>query len=222
MKTKKAKVIMLPTENKGIISINKHQKWFLGSYNDCSQYHLYITINEKPNVGYGLLTTKSVETNIERHTICKFIEGEFFDLKGDLIMIHHYNNIKTIIATTNKSLTIEIKPCMIAPYGSDDILPKIPLNFIKKYLDLSGVIDKILIEYESCGAWVNTIWNHIEYKLKLNNNNVIIHNAKTKWCEKDLLGNNEQSLDNFLLNSSEYTQEDTELIMKAIFEYINL
>ncbi len=39
------------------------------------------------------------------------------------------------------------------------------------------------------------------------------------YSEEELIGNEENSLDTFLLNSSDYTQEERELIMEAVVEW---
>lgn len=40
------------------------------------------------------------------------------------------------------------------------------------------------------------------------------------FTTEQLTGNQEKSLDNFLLNSSTYTQEEREVVMDAVFDYI--
>jgi len=44
--------------------------------------------------------------------------------------------------------------------------------------------------------------------------------AERSYSEEDLIGNNENSLDTFLLNSNEYTQEDRELVIETVAEWI--
>jgi len=57
-------------------------------------------------------------------------------------------------------------------------------------------------------------------RLKVNSHNEItIHPIKDSWNKEELIGNGIDSLDNFLMNSVIYTQEQRELVMQVIYEW---
>tara|TARA_R110002124_G_scaffold281430_1_gene455743 strand:+ start:94837 stop:95577 length:741 start_codon:yes stop_codon:yes gene_type:complete len=166
---KRAKVIMLPTEdNSGIIlGLSKmgklvyYDKNYANPSNDkyCQRQHLYITIDDEIKEGDYVLFKVN---NSRPHVIGKVISIKFdittlsFNDNKDLEV--YTKSCKKIIATTDKSLTIKSNRYNFnnedGGFGTRQInLPQPSQAFIEKYCALGGV-DEILVEYEQYGLCI--------------------------------------------------------------------
>lgn len=82
------------------------------------------------------------------------------------------NEARKIIATTDPKLIAE---------G----VKEIPQSFIEDYCKAGG-IDEVLVEYQSYGGYCNGVWEHSEYKPKLNpDNTIIIHHVEEKMYSRE-------------------------------------
>ena len=202
MKTIKAKVHMLPTENggggiifkdtqppKGLYFRLNHTPEFI----DCVYYHLYITTDEEIKEGDFVFINgevmkfiKMIGDNVLFHRIILTnLSGKEFS--GHLSMIQG-----KVIATTDPKLN-QCEGCRRAKH-SDSIytcscistsLPQIHQSFIEGYCKAGG-IDKVLVEmeYTGKGKWITGEWTKI-YKPKLNpDNTIIIHSVEEKYTKE--------------------------------------
>jgi len=152
--------------------------------------HLYLLSNEQINEGdYFIWKEKickaSVNTNSDSVWSKDFPEGVYSYVQKDC---------KKIVASTDSSLTVEMigsqildrnKSCEDYGFKSGvgllshvrvESLPKLPEDFIKKYVESNGKMDKILVEYEGIESIIEQRINTIhtfEYKIKLNPDNTI-------------------------------------------------
>lgn len=173
--------------------------------------HLYITTDEDIKKG----------DNIVRKNYDERYDGDLHeDLPFNQVVVSGVDIKNTplgrkIVATNDESLSPYIK-------GDWDVnestggqkyyhLPQLSQGFIENYCEVGG-IDEVLIEYESDGEI---------YKVKVDSDNcIIIQSIKNSWTETELIGNQDGGLDHFLLHSSKYTQEEREVVMDAIYEYL--
>lgn len=179
---KECSVIMLPTKDNSIITLNTNKEIHLQGNNNPKDYktlkqfgltpqHLYITSeNEIKEGDWYLDLTYQMVVNEEEGNIC--------------------GNCRKIVATTDKSLLIEIESDSMRfdePVGIP--LPQIPQQFIEDYVKAGG-IDEVLLEYET--NYIN--WKHDDkiealidtLELKTDQNNcVITHPVEPKLYTKD-------------------------------------
>ena len=138
------------------------------------KYHLYFINNDEIKKGDWCLNTYA-------NKVFKY---------ETLPNVNNNNNIKKIIATTDKSLSIGTD---LEKGNSDSLihLPQPSQAFIEKYCKVGG-IDEVLVEYEK-----DTIKNRKEfsrtnipivyYKLKINSHNEItIHPIKNSWSREEV------------------------------------
>lgn len=204
---KSYKVIILPTEKTeaGTIRMREGKIFYNSSYLtqdylqyiSSTSYHLYIISDNKIQEDDWFIYNKTI-----------------VQAKMDLYSDNKYK----IIATTDKSLkTNELlssgQPC---PLGlSNDTgetyksLPQIPQSFIKQYVESNGKIDEVLVEFERVkyfdneeahcedGYYNKKVYSHTITQLKLQNNEVTIHQAKT------------------------YTREEIEVVIKKAMKWAN-
>jgi len=178
MEVKRAKVIMLPTnngvilkgiKNKGlsapiILSNESNEEWDKFG----TPQHLYFTTDEDIKSG----DWKLINTDTDK--LSTVVQHE----KG----INYYKQSK-IIATTDKSLTFIPKEI---PSGIAFELPQPSKSFIEKYVKLGG-IDEVNVEYGidmvleySSGTTPSTF-------LKVNSHNEItIHPIKDSWSKDEV------------------------------------
>lgn len=193
-KTKKCKVIMLPTENRYApigLDCNKtiHENCHLLS----DSQHLYITSYDEIKEGdwyYSNMRTKEYGVH-------------FCDSKRISELCNKHSECKKIIATTDLNLK----------------LPEIPKSFIEKYCKVDG-IDEVIVEYEYDeistkfrnaqikGGWSKYLPENAEFKLKVNSNNkIIIHPFKDSWNRIEL----ELIIDKILIDHSDKVLADINL-----------
>lgn len=156
MKTEKIKcqVHLLPTENPTKIILDRDileliDKAQIANTINSSVlgFHLYITNNEKPNIGDWVIEFQKNDTVGSVH----LINSEYV-LAPDIQ--------KKIIATTDKSLKIEVKPCMIAPYGADMPFLKPSKRFIKHFIEQYNKGNRVFnvnVEFITNGNWEASI-----------------------------------------------------------------
>jgi len=225
---KKAKVIVLPTEDKTDIVRNTY--CFTEAHGNPLRYvpnmenknnliergyeyqHLYITTDDEIKEGDwfiingGHFIKNGIRKCYYRHESPQSIRGKVklmiqpAKTKGGGFC--YPEEVKKIIATTNKSLVIgrEHDDTVPFPKMRDKRLPKPSQAFIKKYCEVGG-IDEVLVEYEEkcprckcdnydeCWSAKECSVNDSQYiqTLKVNSHNEItIHPIKTSWSREEL------------------------------------
>ena len=104
---------------------------------------------------------------------------------------HHYSNCKKIIATTDKSLTINITRIL----GVTRELPQISQSFIEYFVskyNKGNIITKVMVEYEVRNDFkdMEDALNGDAYKLKINSDNTInIKSIKDSWNKYEFIAN---------------------------------
>ena len=163
---KKVNVVMLPTNEKSKIKLsdNNELDFFPGMMYiaefDWKPQHLYITSNEEIKEGDWIyhLSRKEVfrihhfDSSNNSKTIVTS-DKDFLDLPNIFIKVL-VSDCKKIIATTDKSITIN-------NYDSSDedavvncYLPQIPQQFIEKWIEeynKGNVITEVMVEYNKKG-----------------------------------------------------------------------
>jgi len=200
----KYKLVMLPTNEKSKIFLEKNGKLSLYQYpqrlfyNDNPQ-HLYILSDEQKKEddwfihpdsscfdkeckeistgGYEILQVTKTDTNFVYHSA--------------MMAINKSKNIKKIIATTDKSLTINITRIL----GVTRELPQIPQSFIKHFVseyNKGNIISEVMVEYEVRNDFkdMEDALNGDAYKLKINSDNTInIKSIKDSWNKYEFIAN---------------------------------
>lgn len=217
----KAQVIMLPTENESkIIEINNNLDLYEFDVKQITgrsytAQHLYILSDEEIKKGDWYID--SVLTNDIKVKKCikeyrSLLDSEY---------------CKKIIATTDASLTYKIPSGEIYPEWDYKALPQPSQGFIEKYIkkyNKGNIITDILVEYETVFLPIDAYpsqQKHVKQLKVSKDNTITIHPIKDNWTREELIGNNENSLDTFLLNSPLYTQKERELVMDIISNWIN-
>lgn len=185
--------------------------------------HIYILSNENIKEGDWYMVTDFTKPEDIRQAT-KYLTPEE----------RRHNGYKKIIATTDGSLGNMILYLKVgkAMKGNWKSLPKPSDSFIKKYIEeynKGNVITKVLVEYVDNGEedWIGDDYNgepfwNTELEIKVDSSNQItIKKVKDTWSIGDLTGNGTESLDQFLLNSPDFTQEEREIIIDAVSQYIN-
>lgn len=181
---KRAKVIMLPTENNTYIGKHLDDEiylslytWYLKSLNIPNQrqgQHLYIISDDDIKEGDWFINL--LDNSIHQATNWIYV-----------------STCKKIIATTDTSLTIPTH------YGMDEELPQPSQQFIEKYIESynkSEIITDVLVEYENnYDLEYYTPQGGIEcckkidnWKLKINSkdNTITIKKVKDSWNREEL------------------------------------
>ena len=207
--TERESNIVLSTTNKNIyhVSSPKSNSELMGATNQ----HLYFTSDEKPKVGDWCVY---FGTDIMKHD-----NNEVWDK----------DKCRKIIGTTDTKLKLGI--CEDCKQDKDYrhffikctcSLPQPSQSFIEAFCEADGIW-KVLVEYTDWCDYDDddaTGIDRPDLRLKVNSNNeIIIHSVKDSWTKKELIGNGIDSLDNFLMNSVIYTQEQRELVMQVIYEW---
>lgn len=179
---KRCKVVMLPTNEKSKLFITNNHLSLLNyeqsnlgeSYNQ----HLYILSDDEIKDGDWFL-----DTGMDN----KPLSSGPWQLKGISSEIGAPTDAKKIIATTDRSLTLET-------YDSSDegsscgkmYLPKPSDSFIKKYIEeynKGNQISDILVEY----AHITDFAYQDEYQLKVSSDNTItIRKVKDSWNREEM------------------------------------
>jgi len=212
---KLVQVHRLPTEDKGAPLMyrtprNTLLESRLWKYSIHSKYqHLYFTSDEE------------IVKGKEVYYIDKFT-GKVTSSGG----ASYVGKESVIIATTNKSLTFHDKiPIGENINGLHKQLPQISQSFIEEYVKAGG-IDEVLLEYKDwCDYDDDNTWGGLDkadLRLVLDQNNcVITHPVKPKlYTKEELIGNQKGGLDEFLLNSAKFSQEEREVVMDAVCDWI--
>lgn len=181
---KKCQVVMLPTEKASSIHANpkKLVKWHMDiipTNKDCVNQHLYILSDEKPKISDWCIQ-KGV-------WLCKIT------CNRDLSQ----SNLKKIIATTNKSLTIDIIPSSGFKSGVGALshkqtinLPQPSQSFIEKYVEeynKGNIIIEVMVEYEAMNTTiVNRTYNEFEPKINPKDNTITIRKVKDNWTREEV------------------------------------
>jgi len=198
----KASVVMLPTKDRSILSkaylanpsyLRYNKNGFnYDSFKSNDNQHLYVTTDEKIKVGEW-------QHNLALNIIEKCSE------------FHNGLLCKKIIATTDSKLT-----CKHSIGLHEVLLPQPSQSFIEEYVKLGG-IDEVDVEYEH-----DDTVPYPKLMLKVDSHNIItIHPIKPKvYTKEELIGNQDGSLDNYLLNSNKFTQEEREIIMDGVSSWI--
>ncbi len=187
MKLKKHKVIMLPTNDYTNVVLDSNNKSLF--YTNSKKYnfkyqHLYITTDDEIKEGDWCINPKGRPEIFGFDFRAVYTTEEIF-------------KCRKIIATTNKSLMVELE---YAKNGKTIIggkeLPQPPKKFIEKYCKTND-INEILVEYKENydikyftpkGSFIECA-KRIDYPdtLKINSNNEIIINlTKNSWEKKEI------------------------------------
>jgi len=169
METKRAKVIMLPTDkatrgsnifktNNGFryqtVLEDANIKEFSKSFNSWIPQHLYFITEEVIKEGDWFLHNKIIK-----------------QCKNNSKTANKLKSCKKIVATT------DVLPLYKAGIEIGLFLPQPSQAFIEKYCELGG-IDEVLIEYEIDGLF--------PYKIKIDSHNTItIHPIKDSWTKEE-------------------------------------
>lgn len=193
MVTKKAKVIMLPIEDKSNIILNQDMLVYfrinpIEKPKGTILHHLYFTTDDKIKIGDWAY-------DINDRYIFQMNNQTGIDLLKD--------NIKKIIATTDTSLRIEASYKKGLTIQNTTFLPQIPQSFIEKYCELGG-IDEVLIEYENIVIPVSYNSNtKLGLQVKINPDNTInILPIKNSW--------NREEVENLLIKALNHEGYNTE------------
>lgn len=179
---KMCKVVMLPTEktiNCIVIQYFRNKEKYL-------QYFDSEVLREYPFEGY---TEYEAECLVPQHLYIisndEIKEGIFYlnlisneILKSDFDINYEQNHYKKIIASTDKSLN----------------LPLISEGFIKKYVELQGKIDKVMVEFEEISVFPGYVEgegfpkSYRENQLKLRKDNtIIISKVKNEFSKREVI-----------------------------------
>lgn len=148
--------------------------------------HLHLVSDEEIKEGDWFYTPKEVG-----------IEGISQLTKGYTC----FAECKKIIATTDKSLTINIKEPSINDWvlGKFLTIPQIPESFVKHFVEKQGNVGKVMVEYEEIGRYQITKWfgtGKFQPKLTKNNEVIISLEEKSYSREEVLLILSNYRLDN--------------------------
>ncbi len=165
-KFKKAKVVMLPSNEKATIgdlglSINvlnfaKNNDW-INIYNPIKQ-HLYIISDDEIKEGdWCLIDNNKVGKRTNKQVYPNSADGEshlcyYYTINGEEIG-YHVSHCKKIISTTDTSLEIFDKELSdMHSVKVNILLPEPSQQFIQKYIEeynKNNIITDVLVEYES-------------------------------------------------------------------------
>jgi hypothetical protein len=128
---------------------------------------------------------------------------------------------RKIIATTDHKLNRELNGARGETVT--DIFPQLPQSFLKEFV--ANPSGRYEVEYETVthnkglGSWVPTFTTN---ELKLNQDKTVnITSIEDKmYSNIDLMGNQDGGLDYFLLHSPKFSQEEREVIMDAVYDWI--
>jgi hypothetical protein len=225
--TKEAvEIVMLPTEDKTNIHIYENGSYMhtnskvksTNSKNGYQGQHIYITVSQ------------DVEP---------IKEGDWcYDEYNKLLFKSGSNNpgaSRKIIATTDKSLLHEVAHVKSDISNWEEsikgVLPQLQQSFLKGFVvnpngEYEVEYEKnvcICIEHEESNGCYHCDGTGIDfYKLKLNQDNTVNITSREEkmYSSVDLIGNQNGSFDHFLLNSSKFSQEEREIAMDAIHDWI--
>ena len=189
---KRAKVVMLPTENKSKICLYKNILYYVmdGEFNlNREKYNLYIISDDEIKEGDWFIN----DLNQIKKCTSRDTEG-YIDFEGGFNT--KPSSCKKIIATTDSSLW---RPSH--KYASDVILlPQPSQQFIEKFIEeynRGNVITDVLIEYELIsneeyfGNTVNPDYDvpYFDEKLKINpkDNTITIKKVKDSWSREEVI-----------------------------------
>lgn len=167
MITERAKVIMLPTENKPEPAIFKYLDGSLGSLatefkrQPATMHHLYVTVDDE-------------------------IE------EGDQYYHSKWREVFKLYDTTNEAFELKYARKIIATTDPKLELPQPSQAFIEKYSELGGIdevdveLESVCIGQEPSGAHgLKDIW---VTNLKLNSHNeIVIHSIKDSWTREEMI-----------------------------------
>ena len=242
---KEIQIVMLPT--KDITNISKGNKENELIYSKegfvphiISTQHLYLVLDTNIKAGDWILSGKELfksKTNENEGLFKKviattkkslFIEGycEECDNEGEI--------------TGPMGVMFECTKCPVIN------LPQPPQDFIEEYCRKGG-IDKAMVEYKDFGVvipssvdsrgdyegncpkchkyynWMGTggmTCSHTALKINSNNEITISPVKEKMYSDIDLMGNQEGSFDHFLLHSPKFSQEEREVIMDAVHDWL--
>jgi hypothetical protein len=232
-----AQVVMLPTEDKSNIYTLKERIDFLYSSNKVyrdslsTPQHLYITVDQKvepTKEGDWCIITNKSGTKF----VCQFKNKEYHFLGDNQGKLTGVPDIcRKIIATTDKKIAIKWDEYTVEntsyKTNAQFVIAMIHQSFIKEYC--KNLVDKVMVEYDlrlpDCTRPRCLVPNCSCVEIKsivVNSDNTInISLIEEKmYSGIDLMGNQDGSLDHFLLNSPKFSQEEREVIMDAIHEWI--
>lgn len=190
MKTIKAKVIMLPTNDKPTRgSILLRHLWkdtklecrSVWQYDETKQLSDTVAVYTTLNGSFMDTPSSFKSQHVYLTTDEEIKEGDWFISNRD---IHQYEGDKIpeilklgyrkIVATTDTSLN----------------LPQIPQEFLKKYCEADGKIEEVEIEYEEKQVFESAEDYDYGFGLKIkvdSNNCVIIGKSKDSWSREEVI-----------------------------------
>lgn len=198
MTSKRTQVVMLPTKEKAnSLWSYKNRKLYSNEQNNPNDidetiyYNLYFLSDEEIKEGdYWYIW-------LDNNQICQ--------ADGMIITINNHiknNHIKKIIATTDKSLKIQIdgnRGNLLSDVSFDIELPQPSQDFIKVFVgeyNKGNIIEWVDVEYEEKGYWINLEshsfakkpeWIYTHDIIKVNSKNeIIIRKIKDSWNRNEL------------------------------------
>lgn len=240
MELKRTQTHLIPTKDSTLIGKRKTDgkleycpaKTAPNNMHWTSQY-LYFTTDESIKEGDWILYKENfLDGTVKTYT--DYVNAKWVLNKcsqGDLIYVDRakYGKNAEIGLCGVAKITLSTDPKLTEQddeYSETKNLPKPSPAFIKKYCELGG-IDEVDVELEECCGDVEfcdfgdgfNCAKALGFKLN-SHNEAAIHEIKKSWTKEELIGNQDRSLDEFLLNSNKYTQEERELVMNVISDWI--
>ncbi len=159
----------------------------------CVHQHLYIISDEEIKEGdwvYNTVTDDLIQVHLITDKMSDYEGIKMLVVKGQHFH-HHYSNCKKIIATTDKSLTINITRIL----GVTRELPQIPQSFIEYFVseyNKGNIISKVMVECEEIlgdEGIIKVAFNEPDFKLKINpkDNTIIIRKVKDNWNREEVI-----------------------------------
>lgn len=215
MKTIKAKVIMLPTNDKPTKgSILLRHLWkdtklecrSVWQYNETKQLSDTVAVYTTLNGSFMDTPSSFKSQHVYLTTDEEIKEGDWFisnrdiyQYEGDKIPEILKLGYRKIVATTDTSL---LEHDDTVPYPKTrPALPQIPQEFLKEYCEAGGKIEEVEIKYEEinqrCAIHCLSkeecktcdLFSPGEVKIKVDSNNcVIIHKSKDSWIDVVMKG----------------------------------
>lgn len=196
----KVKVHLIPTDGNSHLTMRETDSLLIHHINKINNrefehlraMHLYFTIDEKPSDGDFYICPE----NLLRR--CK----TSFQIGG-----------RKVIASTSEFLGVHLIPTLFQTYYCQGPVESVILQY-----NPNDITEEIKIDYLSTEASLS-ISSGIsdDEPIEFTQNS---QPEEPTYTSTDLIGNGEGSLDDFLLNSPDYTQEERELVMDVISSWI--
>lgn len=172
---KKSKVVMLPTNEKAIIGLNKAN----------NRLYIHEQVVRKEGMNLYFLSDEGIEAS----------DWKYFESNNGLFSDITKNLVKTpgkywkVIATTDKSLF----------FDKNGLIPEPSIGFINKYIEeynKGNIITEVLVEYEDSTGYDDdnqpmtqggNIWNENLLKINPKDNTITIKPVKQTWTKEEVI-----------------------------------